>query len=71
MLEDYDEFAAEAGVIALPKDYNPYDQLRRNASARVLQRNLPRLIGIGAAVLGGLVLIIVIVVRWRSGRASA
>ena len=71
MLEDYDRFAAENGVIALPKDYNPYVQLRRNANARVLQRNLPRLIGYAASVLVGLGLIIFLLLRWRSRRASA
>ncbi|MEL6666261.1 MAG: arylsulfatase [Pseudomonadota bacterium] len=71
MLEDYDRFAAENGVIALPKDYNPYVQLRRNANARVLQRNLPRLICYAAIVLVGLGLIVFFLLRWRSRRASA
>lgn len=70
MLEDYERFATENGVIALPKDYNPYQQLRRNASARVLKRNLPQLIGYGLAALVGLILIIMFVMRWRSRRAS-
>jgi len=71
MLQDYDRFASENGVIALPKDYNPYDQLRRNASARVLQRNLPRLIAYAVTALVGLILIIVLILRWRSRRKSA
>ena len=70
MLDDYDQFATEAGVIALPKDCNPYDQLRRNASARVLQRNLPRLLAYGAGALVGLILIVTLVLRWRASRSA-
>ena len=70
MLEDYERFATENGVIALPKDYNPYDQLRRNASARVLKRNLPKLIGYGALGLVGIALIILLILRMRSRRAA-
>ena len=71
MLEDYERFAAENGVIALPKDYNPYDQLRTNARARVLKRNLPRLIGYGVVLLAGVALIVLLVLRARSRRTSS
>ena len=70
MLEDYERFASENGVIALPKDYNPYDQLRRNASARILKRNLPRLIGFGILVLAVIAVIVLVILRMRSRRAA-
>jgi len=69
LLDDYDQFAAENGVIALPKDYNPYDQLRVNASRRIFKRNLPKLLGYGALSLAGLGLIVLLIVRLRSRRA--
>ena len=70
MLADYERFATENGVIALPKDYNPYDQLRRNASARILKRNLPRLIGYGILGFAVIAMIVLVILRMRSRRAA-
>jgi len=69
LLKDYERFASENGVIALPKDYDPYQQLRRNASGRIFKRNLPQLVGYGVLLLGALAFISLVALRLRSRRA--
>lgn len=59
---DYAAYAERVGVLDVPEGYNSVTQVEKNMRAAVLQRNLPRIIGISLGVIlvligGGFVLL--------------
>ncbi len=50
MMQDYETYAARVGVIALPDDFNIFEQISINAQQKIRQRLQPYLVGF--AVLG-------------------
>ncbi|MEO0435425.1 MAG: arylsulfatase [Pseudomonadota bacterium] len=67
MLAQYAMYATENGVVALPKDYDPYQQLNLNTYASLLKQYAPYLVGI--AILS-LVIVSLCVVSIRRSRLT-
>ncbi len=69
MQADYAAYAERNGVIALPADFDVYEQLNINAEARVISRMMPYVIAGGGVIIILLVAGIVLFHRRRARRA--
>lgn len=69
---DYAAYADRVGVLEVPTGYNSVAQVEKNMTAAVLKRNMPKIITfgiIGLLLLGGLIWLIIKVLRNRKKEA--
>lgn len=69
---DYAAYADRVGVLEVPAGYNSVAQVEKNMTAAVLKRNMPKIITfgiIGLLLLGGLIWLIIKVLRNRKKEA--
>lgn len=68
LMNEYAAYAARVGVLEVPAGYNSVLQVEKNMRAAVLQRNMPRIVGVGLGVILILAGALYVLLRIRRNR---